>query len=382
MKIIAFIPVRGGSKSIPLKNIKLFCGKPLVYWNIIALENSEFISQIIIATDSIEIKDCIYKGNFKKVKIFNRSLENAKDNSSTESVILEYLSLSDHNDDDLFILCQATSPYTETRHINQAVNKLLESKKDSLLSCSIEKKFYWDINGMPLNYNPLKRPRRQDFDGTYVENGAFYISYIRNIKQSRCRISDKIDIYVLPNYFLYEIDEPEDWVIAEVLMKKNVIKDRNSNIKLFASDVDGVLTDAGMYYSENGDELKKFNTRDGKGFELLRSNKILTAIITSENTQLVERRAKKLKIDYLVQGKHHNDKLSALLDICYKENIKLEEVAYIGDDINCLEILSQVGFPACPSDAAEKIKNIPNILILDKKGGEGVVREYIDTFIL
>src|SRR6478609_4630834 len=104
-----------------------------------------------------------------------------------------------------------------------------------------------------------------------------------------------------------------------------------NKIKLFITDVDGVLTDAGMYYTESGDEFKKFNTHDGMAFDLLRKAGIKTGMITSENTKIVERRAAKLKVDYLYQGKKFADKLSAALEICAKENISIKEVAYIGD---------------------------------------------------
>lgn len=134
-----------------------------------------------------------------------------------------------------------------------------------------------------------------------------------------------------------------------------------------------------MYYTEAGDELKKFNTRDGMGLKLLREAGIKTGIITTENTRLVERRAAKLKVDHLIQGAW--PKLDAAMEICRKEGIDLTETAYIGDDVNCLELLEVVGFAACPSDAVRKIKEIPGILILEKKGGEGVVREFADLIL-
>jgi len=152
-------------------------------------------------------------------------------------------------------------------------------------------------------------------------------------------------------------------------------------IKLFLSDVDGVMTDAGMYYTESGDEFKKFNTHDGMGFELLRNVGIKTGIITSENTQIVERRATKLKVDYLYQGKRNDGKLGAAKEICKQEGISLNEVAYIGDDINCLELLSHVGLAACPQNAVNAVKNIPNIIQLKTAGGNGAVREFIELIL-
>lgn len=152
-------------------------------------------------------------------------------------------------------------------------------------------------------------------------------------------------------------------------------------IKLFLSDVDGVLTDSGMYYTESGDEFKKFNTRDGMGFQLLRNFKIKTGLITSENTEIVKKRAEKLKIDFLFQGVLHKQKLDSAISICEKLNISLSETAYIGDDINCIELLSNVGFAACPNDAHNAVKSISNINILSCNGGSGVVREFIDKLI-
>ena len=155
----------------------------------------------------------------------------------------------------------------------------------------------------------------------------------------------------------------------------------NITIKLFLSDVDGVMTDAGMYYTESGDEFKKFNTHDGMGFQLLREAGIKTGIITSETTKIVERRALKLKVDYLCQGKQHGGKLEAAKEICKKEGISLKEAAYIGDDLNCLALLTEVGLAACPANAVKRIKEIPGILMLEKKGGDGAVREFIDWIL-
>ena len=215
-----------------------------------------------------------------------------------------------------------------------------------------------------------------------MENGAFYINTVGNILKNKNRLSGKIGIYEMPEYTAIEIDEPNDWTILEKLMYKYVLSKRSKKkIKLVLSDVDGVLTDAGMYYSENGDELKKFNTHDGMGFQLLREKGIKTGIITSENTKIVENRAKKLKIDYLYQGNSESNKLAVVKEICKKESISLEEIAYIGDDINCLELLSAVGLAACPSDAVKKIKEIPNIKILSLNGGDGVFREFVEMIL-
>ena len=153
-----------------------------------------------------------------------------------------------------------------------------------------------------------------------------------------------------------------------------------AEIKLIGTDVDGTLTDAGMYYTADGDVMKKFNTHDGMGLTLCRQAGIKTAILTSENTPIVAKRAEKLKIDYLFQGM--KSKLEVITNLCKELGIGLENVAYIGDDINDFEILSAVGLKACPADALKKIKEIPGIKTMSLKGGEGAVREFIDDYIL
>jgi len=380
---IAFIPARCGSKAIRFKNIKEFCGKPLIYWNLLALENAALVDEVYVATDCTEISEVVEKFGFSKVKIYMRDRQNAKDESSTEAVMLEFLDKKDFASDDLFLLVQATSPTTLSSDFDGGIKELLKTKKDSLLSVVREKRFFWNNDGESINYDYKDRPRRQDFNGYLLENGAFYINRISNILRDKNRLSAKIAFYEMNEYTSIEIDEISDWKIAEEYMKENVLykSAKDKKVKLFLSDVDGTLTDAGMYYGQNDEELKKFNTHDGKAFELLRNAKIKTGIITSENTKIVTNRAKKLKVDYLYQGLEHNGKLEIVLEICKKEGISIDEVAYIGDDINCKELLEAVGVKACPKNATSSVKNIPNIIELSLRGGDGAVREFVDIIL-
>lgn len=382
-KTIAFIPVRGGSKSIPLKNIKEFCGKPMVYWSLKAANEVNSIDEIIVATDSNEIENTINLFSFNKVTIYRRDQDNAKDTSTTESVMLEYISKEKPHPETSFILIQATSPLLVKDDLEKGLSRFEDKGIDSVLSCVLSKRFFWKSNGNPMNYEYENRPRRQDFEGIFMENGAFYINSVKNIVKFKNRLSGKIVVSEMPEYTGIEIDEESDWIIAESLMRKYVLSDDSfkKTVKLFISDVDGVLTDAGMYYSDKGDELKKFNTHDGMAFQILREQGFKTAIVTSEVTEIVSRRAKKLKVDYLYQGKRNGGKLDVVKEICKKENITLDEVAYIGDDINCYELLCSIGYPACPSDAIQKIKQIPNIKVLNRTGGKGVFREFVSIFL-
>ena len=133
MKTIAFIPVRGGSKSIPLKNIKPFCGKPLVCWNIEALETCPKVDQVVVATDSDEIWTTVEKQNYKKTILYRRSAENACDTASTESVMLEYIHDAKLAEENIFMLVQATSPLTETIHFSEALQMYSKGEYDSIV---------------------------------------------------------------------------------------------------------------------------------------------------------------------------------------------------------------------------------------------------------
>jgi 3-deoxy-D-manno-octulosonate 8-phosphate phosphatase (KDO 8-P phosphatase) len=147
---------------------------------------------------------------------------------------------------------------------------------------------------------------------------------------------------------------------------------------MLAMDVDGVLTDGGMYYSEMGDELKKFNTRDGMGIKMLQLAGIVTAFITKEKTAIVERRGRKLAVPEVHQAA--DDKLPVLTRVIEKYGLNLNEVAYIGDDVNDLQTLLAVGFSAAPADAMPSVLQVVHY-VCKKRGGEGAVREVADLIL-
>ena len=385
---IAFIPVRGGSKSIPLKNIKPICGKPLVYWTVKAACGCKNIDKVYIATDSEKIRDTVehFKMGhdaelFAKAIVIDRSAESASDTASTEFAMLEFASTYEF---DNIVLVQATSPLLQSKDLERGFEVFCENGVDSVLSVVPQKRFHWckDENGFAhsTNYDVFHRPRRQEFDGYLVENGAFYITSKENLIKSKNRVSGNIKTVEMSEDTFFEIDELSDWIIIEALMRKKGIAASVEipDIKLFLTDCDGCLTDGGMYYSEYGDELKKFNTRDGMGFALLRKKGILTGIITSENVELNRRRAEKLKLDILETG--CQDKVAAVKRICKEYGVELQNVCYIGDDINDVGLMKIVGYSCAPADAMEEAKETAKY-VAHTKGGAGVIREMADILM-
>ena len=158
-------------------------------------------------------------------------------------------------------------------------------------------------------------------------------------------------------------------------MKNNKIA---KNIKILLTDVDCVLTDGGMYYTSNGDIMKKFHTRDGMGVNMLRRKGIPTIIITKEKTQMVKKWAKKMSIEHVYDGIQEKEKI--LEKICKKYNVESDVIAYIGDDINDIGLLEKVGLSVCPNDAIESVKKICSH-VCNAKGGDGVLREIADIII-
>lgn len=376
---VAFIPVRGGSKSIPLKNIKPINGKPLVYWTVKAAVDCPEIDRVYVATDSAVIREKVEQFQLEKVEVIGRSAESASDTASTESAMLEF---AQQYTFDNIVLVQATSPLLTAEDLHGGFELYNKPETDSVLSVVPQKRFNWvtDEKGIttPLNYDYLHRPRRQEFDGYQTENGAFYITSRERLLETKCRISGNIRAYEMDEATFFEIDEPSDWLIIEQLMKKRQEKQQMAAIppiKMLLTDSDGCLTDGGMYYTENGDEIKKFCALDGMGIAKLREAGIIVGIITGENRELVRRRAEKLKLDELHMG--ISNKLAVVKEICARRGFSMEEVAYIGDDVNDMEVIRAVGYGCSVVNGREEVKAAAKY-VTKTPGGSGAVREVAD----
>ena len=156
-------------------------------------------------------------------------------------------------------------------------------------------------------------------------------------------------------------------------------KQKCKNIKLVLTDVDGVLTDGGRYYSDKGEILKKFHVKDGMGVNILLRNNIKTIILTKEKSKIVRKWAKDMNISQVYDGIIRKE--SVLTEICKKYNVTLKNLAFIGDDVNDIEVLKKIGFSAVPNDAVTQAKQIANY-ICKANGGKGCFRELIDFILL
>jgi N-acylneuraminate cytidylyltransferase len=377
---IAIIPLRAGSKGIVHKNRKKILGRPLFSW-VLSEAIHSCLDHIYIFTDDDVIKNYIDKEYTwtDKVTVVERSVESASDTASTESGMLELAEKLDYNFSHYFLL-QATSPLTSAEDINHCIDELNKEEVDSVLTAVKTHRFIWNKEGNALNYDYLNRPRRQDFEGLIIENGAIYGCTRDIFKQTKNRLGGQIKVVEMAEDTLTEIDEPSDFIIIEQLLKKRLSKAKSplQALKYVVFDVDGVFTNATVAYTKEGEFSKVFSFVDGMGFELLRENGIEPIIMTSENSELVKQRMNKLNIDKCYLGV--KDKFAHLTLILNDLKVQRNQVAYLGDDINDLANILSVGWGACPLNATDAVKQNAD-LILHKSGGEGAVREFIEFLI-
>ena len=373
MKKIAIIPLRKNSKGIPGKNKKKMVGRPLFSW---VLSEAIFsnLDAVYIFTDDEEIIDYVTK-NYAwspKVNALLRSDENATETASTESTILEF-SEKINQDFDLLCLLQATSPLTTSEAINAGIDKIVNENFDSSLSVVKTHRFTWNENGTPQNYDVFNRPRRQDFEGLLIENGAVYCTTKAAFLNSKNRVSGNLGLVEMPEESLLEIDSKTDWdCIENLLIQRLKNAKKTTKIEYLVLDVDGVFTDGSVYFNENGEFAKRFDMRDGMGLEILRENKVEVVVITSEQSSLVAQRMKKLQIEHTFLGV--KDKFAFLTNFALEKNIDFGAIAYVGDDVNDLSNLCRAGWSFAPSNATKAVLNNVDI-VLNNPSGNGAIRE-------
>ncbi|MGE3974352.1 MAG: HAD-IIIA family hydrolase [Bdellovibrionales bacterium] len=370
-KTVAIIPARGGSKGIPRKNLKNICGFPLIYWSIEAAKAVKDIHEVYVSTEDAEIAEVAQKYG---AKVLHRPAELARDDSTTLQVLAHCL--KEVNAQTLVIL-QPTSPVRKKATLAHALENFFSGDYDSLATGYVTKQ---------IEYGSHQNLRRQDIKGFFYDDGNIYIHDRKVIEAGRWS-GEKIFKMELSREEQYEIDDEVDFYVVEQLLRQQLhagqistdFLKRLRQIRLFVSDVDGVMTDGGMFYDNAGGELKKFNTLDGKAIELLRECGLKVAIMTGESTDAVERRAKKLKFDFLYQG--CTSKESNLEQLLKRLELKPHEVLFVGDDLGDLNVMKQVGVAVTVPNAVQQIKEISHFMC-SKKGGDGALRDIAEWILL
>mmetsp|Transcript_57821 Transcript_57821/g.152145 ORF Transcript_57821/g.152145 Transcript_57821/m.152145 type:complete len:233 (-) Transcript_57821:22-720(-) len=211
-RIVAVIPARGGSVSIPLKNIKELAGRPLIDWCIRSALDSGIFAEVWVSTDHDEIARVAESSG---AKVHRRAAETATSSASTESALVDFANA--HPEFDIMCLIQATSPLVMPEDFKEALALFEKQSADSLVTAVRAHRFMWkvDADGVATakNYDPVKRPRRQDWDGELIENGAFYFTTKALWGEAACRLGGKMVLYEMPEHTLTELDSMVDWEI-------------------------------------------------------------------------------------------------------------------------------------------------------------------------
>lgn len=226
MQIIAIIPARGGSKGILCKNLKPLGKIPLLVHSILDAKEAEFVDEVYVSTDNLEISQV---SKSYGAKVIDRPIELANDNASSESALIHALDELEKSDifPSIIVFLQCTSPIRTGKEIDQAISQLQSEKADSLLSVSISHKFLWKkVNGAAkaINYDYRQRPRRQDMELQFVENGSIYIFKPWVLKELGNRLGGKISLFTMSETASWEIDSITDFEIVESLLTQQKIQ--------------------------------------------------------------------------------------------------------------------------------------------------------------
>ncbi len=377
MRWVAYMPLRGGSRSIPDKNVRSLAGRPLFAWALGAAVESGCFDAVYAGSDSPRIRAEVGARFGDRVVVLERSAATCSDTASTESALLEF---SGQVEFDVLCLVQATSPLTRAEDFRRAKEKFIAEQLDSLLTAVPCRRFFWTRDAQPVNYDPARRPRRQEFAGWLMENGAFYVTRASVLNATGWRLGGRTGVFEMAPHTAVEIDEPDDWLVAEHLLRAHRAWAGSDvkSIRALVLDVDGTLTDGGMYYGADGEALKKFDTRDAHGLKRLRERGIRVCVITAEDSPAVAARMRKIDVDEYHAGVA--DKPALLAARAKRWKLEPAQIAYVGDDLGDLECLERVGIAFCPADAVPEVRAVADY-VCTRRGGSGAVREVCDLIL-
>ena len=380
---IAIIPARAGSVGIKEKNVRPFCGVPLLVRTIHSAKQAASIERVIVTTDSESYADlCRAAG----AEVIMRPPELATSEASSESAllnVLEQLSKAGEELPEWLVFQQCTSPFTRPEDIDGLLRRVHEAKADSGFTAVKSHRFLWRVQpdgaAEGINHDKSVRPRRQDREPEFMENGAVYVMKTDGFLLHKHRFFGKTVLQEVPEYQGFEIDSEDDWQIAEAIFRKmhrpGAVSVLTSTPKLVVFDFDGVFTDNRVLVDQDGKEAVFCDRGDGMAIEWLIKSGIRGLILSKERNPGVEARAKKvgLPVAQAIDGK-----AAYLREWCANQKIDLADVVYLGNDLNDLECFAIVGCSAAVSDAALRVLEAAD-LVLSRPGGHGAIRELVEA---
>lgn len=382
--VVAIIPARGGSKGVPRKNVRLVAGKPLLAWNIEAALGAKSVDLVVVSTDDDEIAGVAERYGARVVR---RPAEISGDTATSESALLHALGvLRDEGcNPDILVFMQCTSPLTASEDIDGCVDVLLKDGADSAFTAKEFFYFVWkrlpDGSADGINHDKRFRPRRQDREPQYEENGAVYAMKTDGFLAARHRFFGKTVMSLMPESRCYEIDTEFDLDVAgRLLATRDVAGTRRrafpERLKAVVFDFDGVMTDDTVWTSSDGVETVRCSRSDGQGVDRARHAGLRMLVLSSEKNPVVKARADKLGVE-VIQGTGVFRKSEVLSRWLADEDIQPGEVVFMGNDLNDVACMRLAGFAIAPSSASAEAKAAADI-VTSAPGGNGAVREALD----
>jgi len=383
LNVVAIIPARGGSKRVPGKNLLPLAGAPLLVHSIRHAKQSAYVSATYVSTDDASIA-AVAEAHAAEVVI--RPVELSGDKATSESAlvhVLDYRVKAGLNDPDLVVFLQCTSPVRSPRDVDNAIETLLETGADSLFSACENNRLVWamkDEQPCSITYDYHRRQREQDMPKQYRENGSIYVFRPEILREYNNRLGGKIAVYEMDYWSSFQLDTEEHAQLLEWVLRHHghaFTSKRLEDLELVVFDFDGVMTDNTVMVSETGLEAVRCHRGDGWGIAHLLKAGIRTMVLSTEKNPVVAARCAKLNLP-CHQG--IANKASYLADLLKHDNIDPERVAYVGNDLNDMECMSQVGVPVAVADAHPSVIAV-SVLVLSRCGGQGAVREFCDMVL-
>ncbi|MDP4504299.1 N-acetylneuraminate synthase family protein [Nonomuraea sp. G32] len=369
---MAVVPARGGSAGVPLKNLALVGGVPLVTRAVRACVRAELVDQVVVSTDHAQIAETAREAG---ALVVERPEELSGATASSESAVLHALDALGE-DPEVVVLVQCTSAFIDPDDLSAAVRKVLDGEADSVVSGLPTHEFLWTATGGGVNHDPAVRQRRQDRDPEFRENGAFYVMRTSGLREHGHRFFGAIAVQPVPPQHAIEVDNPEDLELVRALAPF-VDKPEPIDVDAVITDFDGVHTDDRAYVDSDGREMVLVSRSDGMGVSLLRRSGVKVLIMSTEHNPVVAARARKLGVPVL-QGLA--DKRTVLRDWLRIEGLDPARVAYVGNDVNDLGPMGEVGWPVATPDAHPRVRAAARV-VLTTAGGSGAVRELCDRVV-
>lgn len=381
--VLAIIPARGGSERLPGKNLLPVAGLPLVAHSIGHARRALMVTETIVSTEDTAIAAV---ARAHGAEVVERPAELAGPTATTESAMLHVLDHRrglGHQDPDLVVLLQATSPVRHEGEVDAAIESLLAAGADSLFSATRNHTFVWATRpeGMTsLTYDHRRRPREQDLEPQWAENGSIYVLRPSVLREHDNRLGGRIGVHVMDHWSSFQLDRPEEASLLEWILSQPAYRPPvpwPEQVELVVWDFDGVMTDNRLVLDEQGRESVFLNRSDGWGIGTLRAAGVAMMVLSTEPNPVVARRAEKMRIEC-----HQDvaDKAAYLAALLAERGIDPAHVAFVGNDANDVECMRLVGFPVVPADA-EAVAMAEARLVLGRRGGHGAVREFCDRLL-